>query len=114
VLSITPLVSRAGLITLEVTPAVSRLVEIATSASGFTNAPAFDVRPASAIVRLRDGETVVIGGLVQDGKSTTLRKIPLLGDIPYLGKFFSAKHVVNDKTELVFFLTPRVITDVTE
>lgn len=114
VLSITPQVSRSGLITLEVTPAVSRLVEIATSASGDTNAPVVDIRQASSIVRLRDGETVIMGGLVQDGESTTERKIPLLGDIPYLGKLFSAKHVVKDKSELVFFLTPRIVADLSE
>jgi MSHA type pilus biogenesis protein MshL len=114
VLSLTPQVSRKGVITLEVTPAVSRLVEMATSASGFTTAPVVDVRQASSIVRLRDGETVIMGGLVQDGESTTVRKIPLLGNIPYLGKLFSAEHTLKQKSELIFFLTPRIVHDVDE
>jgi MSHA type pilus biogenesis protein MshL len=109
VLSITPQVSSDGLITLDITPAVSRLVRTDTSASGQTNAPVIDIRQASSLVRLRDGATIIMGGLVQDGTTTTHRKIPILGDIPLLGKAFSGDYKTADRTELVFFLTPRII-----
>jgi len=66
VLSITPQVSDEGLITLDLTPAVSRLVRMIESASGNTEAPVIDIRQVSSIVRVRDGDTVVMGGLVQD------------------------------------------------
>jgi MSHA biogenesis protein MshL len=112
VLSITPQVSADGLITLDITPAVSRLVRTETSATGQTNAPVIDIRQASSIVRIRDGATIVMGGLVQDGSTTTHRKIPLLGDIPLLGKAFSGEYTSEERTELVFFLTPRIIRDV--
>ena len=112
VLSITPQISSDGLITLDLTPAVSRLVRIATSATGDTNAPVIDIRQASSIVRVRDGATIVMGGLVQDSSSTTHRKIPILGDIPFLGKAFSGEYKTAERTELVFFLTPRIIKDV--
>lgn len=111
VLSITPQISSDGLITLDLTPAVSRLVSIASSASGDTNAPVIDIRQASSIVRVRDGATIVMGGLVQDSASTTHRKIPILGDIPFLGKAFSGEYKNSERTELVFFLTPRIIHD---
>jgi type II secretory pathway component GspD/PulD (secretin) len=83
-----------------------------SSGSGDTNAPVIDIRQASSIVRIRDGATIIMGGLVQDSSSTTRRKIPILGDIPLLGKAFSGKYENTDRTELVFFLTPRIIHDV--
>jgi MSHA biogenesis protein MshL len=111
VLSITPQVSGSGLITLDVTPAVSRLVRTETSATGNTNAPVIDIRQASSIVRVRDGATVVMGGLVQDSSSTTHRRVPLLGDIPLLGKAFTGKYETKERTELIFFITPRIVGD---
>ncbi len=109
VLSITPQVSRSGLITLDVSPAVSRLVRTEVSAVTGSTAPVIDVRQASSIVRLRDGETIVMGGLVQDRSSETVRKIPLLGDIPYLGRLFTGSFETSNKSELVLFLTPHII-----
>lgn len=110
VLSITPQVSRDGLITLDITPAVSRLVRMEESATG-NKAPVIDIRQASSIVRVRDGATIVMGGLVQDSAATTRRKVPLLGDIPLLGKAFTGTYENKERTELIFFLTPRIIKD---
>ncbi len=109
VLSITPQVSPDGLITLDISPAVSRLVRTETSASGDTNAPVIDIRQASSLVRIHDGDTIIMGGLIQDSNTTTTRRIPLLGDIPLLGKAFSAQTKSKERTELIFFLTPRII-----
>ena len=109
VLSITPQIAGDGLITLDITPAVSRLVRIDTSATGNTNAPVVDIRQASSIVRVRDGATIVMGGLVQDSASSTHRKVPLLGDIPVLGKLFTGTYENAERTELIFFVTPRII-----
>lgn len=111
ILSITPQVSSGGVVTLDITPAVSRLVRTETSATGNTNAPVIDIRQASSIVRVRDGATVIMGGLVQDSSTSTQRKVPLLGDIPLLGKAFTGTNKVSERTELVFFITPRVIAD---
>ncbi len=114
VLSITPQVSEDGLITLDITPAVSRLVRMETSGTGANaaSAPVIDIRQASSIVRVRDGATIVMGGLVQDSTTTSRRKIPLLGDIPLLGKAFTSKSDSSERTELIFFVTPRIIRDV--
>jgi MSHA type pilus biogenesis protein MshL len=112
VLSITPQVSADGLITLDITPAVSRLAGTKTSASGLTDAPIIDIRQASSIVRVRDGATVIMGGLVQISSSSTKRKVPLLGDIPLLGRAFSGSYDTSERTELIFFVTPHVVHDV--
>ena len=114
VLSITPQISDDGLITLDLTPAVSRLVRIIQSASGNTDAPVIDIRQASSLVRVRDGDTVVMGGLVQDGETTTTRKIPILGDIPLLGQAFTGEYSSKERSELIFFVTPRIIKDLGE
>ncbi|MBK9991197.1 MAG: secretin N-terminal domain-containing protein [Verrucomicrobia bacterium] len=111
VLSITPQVSDDGLITLDITPAVSRLVRMEESATGNTKAPVVDIRQASSIVRVRDGATVVLGGLVQNSTSTTTRKVPFFGSIPILGKLFSGKYDTSERTELIFFVTPHVVND---
>jgi len=81
------------------------------SASGNTSAPVIDIRQASSLVRVRDGATVVMGGLVQDSATSTHRKIPILGDIPLLGKAFSGDYSTSEKTELIFFITPHVVND---
>jgi MSHA biogenesis protein MshL len=111
VLSITPQVSADGNITLDVTPAVSRLVSTQTSASGNTSAPVIDIRQASSLVRIHDGATVILGGLVEDSAYTTHRTIPILGSIPILGKAFSGDFKNSERTELIFFLTPHLIPD---
>jgi MSHA type pilus biogenesis protein MshL len=110
VLSITPQISADGVVTLDLTPAVSRLVRMESSdgSANAATAPVIDIRQASSIVRLRDGDTVVMGGLVQDSEATTKRKIPLLGDIPWLGRAFTGDAKSTERTELVFFLTPRI------
>ncbi len=57
---------------------------------------------------MKDGETIVIGGLMQDEKQQTVQKIPILGDIPYLGMLFKRTQNTKIKTELLIFLTPHV------
>jgi general secretion pathway protein D len=67
------------------------------------------VRSADSYLTVRDGQTVVIGGLMQDQKTEAISKFPLLGDIPLLGKLlFSYTSDSKTKTELLIFLTPHV------
>ncbi|HXJ73654.1 MAG TPA: type IV pilus secretin PilQ, partial [Candidatus Dormibacteraeota bacterium] len=58
---------------------------------------------------LHDDETIVIGGLIQKSSAKSVRKIPLLGDIPYLGRLFQGRVDAKQKKELVIFLTPRIV-----
>ena len=110
VLSITPQISGDDLIILDVTPIISRFVDTIVSSFGST-APQMDVKQSSTVVRLRDGEMVTIGGLIRDADSQTERKVPVLGDIPLLGNLFKGRYTKKSKSELVMFITPKIIKD---
>ncbi|MEE9253233.1 MAG: type II secretion system secretin GspD [Thermodesulfobacteriota bacterium] len=68
-------------------------------------------RTADSSVVVKDGQTIVIGGLVQDRVSTLVNKVPLLGDIPLLGRLFQFKQRSSRKINLMILLTPRIISD---
>ena len=109
VLSITPQISEDGWIMLDVTPILSRLRAIATSPQGTATAPILDIKQSSGLVRLKDGDMVIIRGLIQEESSETERKVPLLGDIPYLGRLFKGTYTAKRKSELVIFIAPKII-----
>ncbi len=94
---------------MDVTPIISRLREIADSPSENANAPVLDVKQSSGLVRLQDGEMVIIGGLIQEESSDTERKVPILGDIPLLGRLFKGTYGVKTKSELVIFISPKIV-----
>ena len=72
---------------------------------------AIDTKHARTKVRVEDGGTVVIGGIFTQTEADKETKVPVLGDIPYLGNLFKTKSKQIEKTELLIFLTPRVIND---
>jgi MSHA biogenesis protein MshL len=109
VLALTPQISTNGWISIDISPAISSLVEVRESPSGLSSGPVLDIKQASTLVRLRDGETIVIGGLIQNSLAKTRRKIPVIADIPLLGKLFTGRFDVLQKKELVIFLTPRIV-----
>ena len=109
VLSVTPQVSEDGWIMLDVTPIISRLRRIVVSPNQTATAPVLDVKQSSGLVRLGDGQMVLIAGLIQDEYSETERKVPILGDIPWLGRLFKGTYTAKQKSELVIFLSPRII-----
>jgi len=109
VLSVTPQISEDGWIMLDVTPIISRLREIATSPLETATAPVLDVKQSSGLVRLKDGEMIIIGGLIQEEFSDTQRKVPILGDIPLLGRLFTGTYTVKTKSELVIFISPKIV-----
>jgi type II secretory pathway component GspD/PulD (secretin) len=76
--------------------------------SSTVSAPVFDLRSASSRVVVHDGDTIVIGGLMEDRYTRTTSKVPILGDIPILGSLLSRDQPDKTKTELLFFLTPHV------
>jgi pilus assembly protein CpaC len=73
------------------------------------NIPAFVTRRAETRVRLRDNQTLIIAGLILDDSRSTIRKVPYMGDIPYLGVFFRQTYWSHDKTELVMSVTPEIV-----
>ena len=110
-LGVTPQIGEDGVTSLHVVPIITDLVEYRTF--NFQNntfeVPVIDVRETDTIVRVPDGATVVIGGLIQEKTRDNSGKVPLLGDIPLFGKLFSQQVRESEKIELVILLTPRIV-----
>ena len=62
-------------------------------------------------VRIKDGETLIIGGMIRDEETKNIAKIPFLGDIPYIGAIFRSTSTEKTKEEMIIMITPRIITD---
>jgi len=110
ILRVTPFITTDGLVEMIVTPEISALntrdtVEIQPG----VDSPIIDKRSADTVVVTPDGQTVVIGGLIEKRKTDRVRKVPILGDIPILGYAFRRTIKEDVRTELLIFLTPTVI-----
>jgi type II secretory pathway component GspD/PulD (secretin) len=104
-LDITPVVNDDGYITVTLHPSVNSIAAI--SAAGVPN---IQTRDTTTTVGLHDGETIVIGGLIEDVDQRTIQKIPFLGDIPLLGRaLFSYQNVQHTRNELIVTVTPHVV-----
>lgn len=110
ILTVTPYITQDGLIQMIVAPQSSALNQTTTvTLSQGVSAPVIDVVSADTVAITPSGQTVVIGGLMQSTKASTEQKIPLLGDIPWLGNLFKRTVDSNSREELMIFLTPYVI-----
>ena len=113
-LEFTPVITPSGNIHLQVAPEVSTLdFADALTISGFT-VPALSTRRAETEFELQDGQSFVIAGLMDNRVTDTYNKIPGLGDIPILGKFFSSKSVQKSNSELMVLCTVRRVSPTTE
>lgn len=113
-LTVTPQISREGdtyRIRLKLMPKVSNLSGEVVAFSGLNfDYPVLSERYSNTEVIINDGETIVIGGLIESKITTIVRKVPFLGDIPLLGLLFTHKQVnPNTKTELLIFVTARIV-----
>ncbi|MDY0973404.1 type II and III secretion system protein family protein [Massilia sp. CFBP9012] len=110
----TPTVLAGGRINLRVAPEVSELNRegIGISTGGSSNAsailPSFTTRRASTTVQLLDGQSFAIGGLIRNNVTSNIKRFPFLGEVPVLGTLFRSSDFQNDRTELVFIVTPRL------
>jgi len=112
---VTPHVNNAGWITMDLHPDISAIDQLVTLQQGTSSnspvqIPELSDRAIQTKVMVENGKTLVIAGMISDIKDTTNTKIPFLGDIPWLGKFFSYKNYTLTRTELLIFLTPHIIT----
>jgi pilus assembly protein CpaC len=106
-----PTVLDGGRINLEVFPEVSDVLPggIQISTGNITNVlPAFTIRRAFTTVQLYDGQSLMIGGLLKSNLREQIKAFPVLGQVPVLGALFRSSEYQKDKTELVFFVTPRL------
>lgn len=109
VLTVTPQISEDGVVTMDITPVLTRIAGSVESAEGLSSAPILDIAQTSSLVRVFDGDTVVVGGLIQELLSNSKRGVPVLGDIPGIGTLFSSTYDREARKEMVVFLTPRII-----
>ncbi len=105
-LQVTPQVNREGYVTLYVQPTYSDVIS-----SGFDFSLDTITRAASTLVRVKNGQTVVIGGLLTSRETDQTRKVPLLGDIPILGWLFTSRSKSKSTTDLVIFITPTILAE---
>jgi general secretion pathway protein D len=110
--SMEPRVHHNGEVTLKLTVEVS---DIAAAASADAP-PSFNTRTIEATIRLKDGETNFLAGLIQDTQLTSSNKTPFLGDIPILGRLFTKDHNMHHRTDLMLTMTPHIVRmpDITE
>jgi type IV pilus assembly protein PilQ len=79
--------------------------------SGGVNVPSINTRQISTQVLVNDGQTVVLGGILETEKRDTEKKVPWLGDIPVLGNLFKTTNTTNNKAELLVFVTPKILRE---
>jgi general secretion pathway protein D len=109
ILNVTPFITSQGLVEMIVAPTISSIdPTLSIPISATATAPVIDVREANTVAVTPDGETVIIGGLMEDDKTMNVIKIPFLGDIPLLGNLFRRTQKSTAKTELIIFLTPHI------
>lgn len=112
-LTFTPTVLEEGRINLKVNPEVSELVAIeevaSTGLGAIVAVPTFKTRRVNTTVQLREGQSLAIGGLLQDDFQEQIKRFPLLGEIPVLGALFSSSNFQMKKTELMIVVTPRLV-----
>lgn len=111
-LELTPRIDSQGSITMNVHPVISVVRREERAANQDILATLKSKREfQTQEIRVLNGETIVIGGLIQDTGQETLEKIPLLGDIPFLGKLFQRKVVDSTRTEVQILITPEIVND---
>lgn len=108
ILTILPQINSAGLVNMEITQEVS---SVRTPEFGATNSPSFSSRQAETTVVVQDGQSVLIGGIIDDQMSRSRSGVPFLMDIPVLGRLFRTDRDLTTRTELIILITPHVIRD---
>ena len=109
ILTVTPQINSEGLVVLDVSQELSALSDQAIPVAADVESPIINKRTMTTRVLVAHGQTAVVGGLVKDQISETVRKVPLLGDIPFLGALFRRTQSTKSQTELLVFLTPQVV-----
>ena len=111
ILRVVPTINPDGYVRMDIEPEISRLSRTSVQISEDFESPVIDRRRANTTVTVKDGQTVVIGGLISDRYERIEKKIPLLGDIPLIGAIFRNTSETIEKTELLIVLTPHVISN---
>jgi len=109
-LKVTPLITPDNRVVLDIDVSDDTVGANVTSATG-GSVPSIDTRQIVTQVLVNDGQTVVLGGILETTKSKSANKVPFLADIPVLGNLFKSTIDINDKTELLIFITPKILRE---
>ena len=109
VLSVRPHINSGGLVTLEISQEVSD-VQVGVTTTGL-NSPTINKRSAQTTVAVQSGDTMVLGGLIKDGRNNGSSGLPILSDLPVVGALFGAKTQSTSRSEMIITITPKVIND---
>ncbi|MGM0606955.1 MAG: type II secretion system protein GspD [Candidatus Muiribacteriota bacterium] len=110
VLTVVPRINQSDFITLDVEPEVSDAQFVRPGGgSQVSDYPVIKRRYAKTTVTVKDGEEILIGGLIQETDDIVESKVPVLGDIPFFRQFFSNKRTTTNASELIILMTPRII-----
>ncbi len=109
-LKVTPLITPDNRVVLDIDVSDDTVGAQVTSATG-GSVPSIDTRQIQTQVLVNDGQTVVLGGILETTKSKTADKVPFLADIPVLGNLFKNTININNKTELLIFITPKILRE---
>jgi len=110
IITVTPRISDGGLVTMDISVENSDVSQ--TSLGSLSNVPVFSKKIAKTTLSIVDAQTIVIGGLIQESKTTGSAGVPFLSRIPVLGALFGYQNYQKNRQELMLLLTPRVITDI--
>ncbi|MBN1491028.1 MAG: hypothetical protein JXA69_14030, partial [Phycisphaerae bacterium] len=108
-LDVEPHINADGYVNMHIMPEISSIGTSSVNVGSGVNLPIFNMRSADTWVTVRDGQTIVIGGLITTTEQEGENKVPVIGDIPWLGPLFRANRTETRKTELLIVLTPKVI-----
>jgi type IV pilus assembly protein PilQ len=109
-LRVTPLITPDNRLILDINVKKDRVGQVLVTAGG-VNVPSIDTSELSTTVFLGDGQTVVLGGILETERRETEKKVPYLGDIPVFGHLFKTTSKVNNKDELLIFVTPKIVRE---
>lgn len=108
-LAVTPIINEEGYITMKIKPEISSVVDTLETPSG-NFIPIIDTSMAETTVMVKDGASIIIGGLRKEDKVTNDEKFPFLGDVPILGFLFTSKTKSVERTELLIIMTPHIVS----
>jgi type IV pilus assembly protein PilQ len=109
-LKVTPLITPDNRLILDISVKKDRVGAVVVTAGG-VNVPAIDTSQLTTTVFIGDGQTVVLGGILETERRENEKKVPYLGDIPVLGHLFKSTGKVNNKDELLIFVTPKILRE---
>lgn len=112
IMNVTPSISDDGFVRMEISPSISQLTNRTTQINRDQTAPVISKRSVDTVVTVKDGQSIVIGGLIQTTMEQRRTKVPIIGDIPVIGLPFRSKQDEARKTELLVIVTPRIIPGV--